>query len=116
MQNRGVLNCTGWGFDRLIRKGLKLNLCTRCGKSPDVIVHFPIYGKWCAKVVCACGNRSNDQKINLTLSTRGRFGTPATERSIGRGVGDAMRDWNEANPFYAGSAAACKNKACPGGS
>ena len=118
MQNRSVHNCTVKRFDKLTRRGVRLNLCARCGKSPDVIVHFPLYGKQCAEVVCACGNRSNDQRIHLTLFAPGRFGTPTTEGSIGKGIGDAMRDWNEANPYQAGCAAAIasiKKKALPGG-
>ena len=85
-------------YDALQRKSLSLDRCPMCGNSAEIVIKIPCYGQEGAKVACSkCGFETKLYNIRSHFEVAAepcRIYTPILEKSIMRGVREAVRNWN----------------------
>lgn len=89
-------------FETLMNKGIKLDLCPKCGASGEIVVLMPWYGQTGAKVHCTkCKYSTKVFNIHshFHCAETKSLGTPILEKSLVRGIRAAMQSWNSSKVF-----------------
>lgn len=83
-------------IDVLVSKSIKLNPC-ECGNGHgEIVIMIPWYGATGAKCRCSnCGRETKVYGISTTLISDTRIATPIIDRSLIKGIRNAVNDWNK---------------------
>ena len=79
----------------ILNAEIKIGQCKICGRSGNIHILMPAFGKVGAYVECSgCGRKTQIYSIHTFLFSKRFLATPVTDDSLLQGIKEAINEWN----------------------